>query len=634
MPARDFPNLGLKGGYEEHEGGWADDMNSNLLKLSALTQGTVISKLSATPGSPANGDVYLFDEDHPTQANKIAIYEGATGEEAWTYVTPDEGWLVYNQDENYYEKFNGAIWAELATGGGGGGSTELALLDDVDIVTVPPKNRQALVYDSAEEKWVPGKPASRSGRAGWVAAATWHWTGSVVVIDSSTNVASITRSDPGLYEIIFTEDAPDVDYEVFGAGEFAAGATTDGIRGGSFNNGGGRGLSSCKVFIDKESVGAGGGYDAPRMSVMMFSMGELPFGIIGEGGEDRVKASGYFVIDGAGPDLELVKGINVAGITRLSEGRFEITFTTELESIEYGVNVNARFGDNNDDLVCLPAIERRATSGFTTDKIVFLFPTSTDAALHDPIFMSFEVYDPGIQSGGGGSSGGYSKIANAIDVPPDSPAAFDDEFEVDDQITIPDGWSWVNRAGSGYNYQAGIKNRKMVMAASTPTGGWNFAGVVKDKPVGDFDIITKLTMSGIVRDYVSVALCPYDSVTNKFISAAYHARGRGRFYISWNRWNNLNSLNTDNSYEVGESTMYIRLKRVGTSINAYFSVDGEFWQHSPDAAAETEGDFLPADWDKVGLFLKSENGQIAIHAVCHWIRDYQAANLPVEDYFI
>lgn len=120
MPARTFPNVGLKGGYDEHEGGWADDQNLNLLKLSALAQGTVISKLSATPGSPTPPAVYLFDETHATNPNTIGIFEGPVGEETWTYIEPEAGWLVYNQQDEYYEKFDGTVWAELETGGGAG----------------------------------------------------------------------------------------------------------------------------------------------------------------------------------------------------------------------------------------------------------------------------------------------------------------------------------------------------------------------------------------------------------------------------------------------------------------------------------------------------------------------------------
>lgn len=118
MPSRTLPNLGLIGFFDLGEDGWDDEMSANLLKMSVLTQATVLSKVAATPGSPTNGDVHIFDETHPTQPNKIAIRDNG----AWVYVTPAEGWLVYNQGADYYEKFNGTAWAQLVTGGGSGGS--------------------------------------------------------------------------------------------------------------------------------------------------------------------------------------------------------------------------------------------------------------------------------------------------------------------------------------------------------------------------------------------------------------------------------------------------------------------------------------------------------------------------------
>lgn len=118
MPARTLPNLGLKAGYDLGEDGWGDDMTLNLLALSVLTQGTALSKVSALPGSPTDGDVHILDETHSTQPNRIAVRDNG----AWVYLTPVEGWLVYNRAANYYEKFDGSLWSELATGGGGGSS--------------------------------------------------------------------------------------------------------------------------------------------------------------------------------------------------------------------------------------------------------------------------------------------------------------------------------------------------------------------------------------------------------------------------------------------------------------------------------------------------------------------------------
>lgn len=124
MAERTFPNVGLKGGYEPGENGWGDAQNLNLLTLSVLTQGTVIDKVAAEPGSPAAGDVYLLDETHATHANAVAVFDGPALDEEWVYIQPQAGWLLYNQAAEYYEKFDGTVWAELETGGGGGGIPE------------------------------------------------------------------------------------------------------------------------------------------------------------------------------------------------------------------------------------------------------------------------------------------------------------------------------------------------------------------------------------------------------------------------------------------------------------------------------------------------------------------------------
>lgn len=119
MASRDLPNLALKAFFDLGEDGWDDEMSLNLLKLSVLVQATALDKVSADPGAPVDGDVYIFDETHPTQANKVAIRDAG----AWVYVTPFDGWLIFNQAAGYYEKFDETAgeWAELATGGGAGG---------------------------------------------------------------------------------------------------------------------------------------------------------------------------------------------------------------------------------------------------------------------------------------------------------------------------------------------------------------------------------------------------------------------------------------------------------------------------------------------------------------------------------
>lgn len=115
MPARTFPNIGLEAGFTPGENGWGDEMTRNMLLLSVLAQGTFLEKVGALPGVPANGDIYILNEVAVTNANKVAIRD----EGAWVYVTPHEGWLLFNQGAGYFEQFDGAVWAEFETGGGG-----------------------------------------------------------------------------------------------------------------------------------------------------------------------------------------------------------------------------------------------------------------------------------------------------------------------------------------------------------------------------------------------------------------------------------------------------------------------------------------------------------------------------------
>jgi hypothetical protein len=110
MPSRALPNLGLQAFFDLGEGGWDDEMSLNLLLLSVLVQGGVLEMVSATPGSPSNGDVYLFSETHPTQANKVAIRDAG----AWIYVTPLEGWRLYDRNANLLRLFNGTAWVSYS----------------------------------------------------------------------------------------------------------------------------------------------------------------------------------------------------------------------------------------------------------------------------------------------------------------------------------------------------------------------------------------------------------------------------------------------------------------------------------------------------------------------------------------
>jgi hypothetical protein len=105
----------LKAGYATGEDGWGDDVSLDLLTASVLLQAGIISRVAALPGAPTNGDIHILTAT--ADAQKIAIRD----EGAWVYLTPQEGWWVYDRGTNQYISFDGAAWVVFSGGGGGSG---------------------------------------------------------------------------------------------------------------------------------------------------------------------------------------------------------------------------------------------------------------------------------------------------------------------------------------------------------------------------------------------------------------------------------------------------------------------------------------------------------------------------------
>ena len=113
MASRVLPGIGLKGFWALAEDGWKTDNDTNLLMASVLTQGRVLDHVSTTPGTPTNGQIYLFSSTHATQANKVAVYDNG----AWVYFTPQSGWEFYDVAAAARRRFSGTAWILLAAAG-------------------------------------------------------------------------------------------------------------------------------------------------------------------------------------------------------------------------------------------------------------------------------------------------------------------------------------------------------------------------------------------------------------------------------------------------------------------------------------------------------------------------------------
>lgn len=123
MAKRTLPGLGLTGFWPLGQDGWNDENDANLRLLSAVVQGAVLSRTTALPGSPTNGNIYIVPSGG--DANKIAVRDDG----AWVYLTPAAGWRVWVADDAKFAYFDGSTWEDEASGGGGGGSTTISVVD-------------------------------------------------------------------------------------------------------------------------------------------------------------------------------------------------------------------------------------------------------------------------------------------------------------------------------------------------------------------------------------------------------------------------------------------------------------------------------------------------------------------------
>lgn len=114
MPARTLPGLGLRGFWGDGENGWGTFHSEDLRVLSALVQGRFIDKVDALPGSPPDGNIYVCSDIEPTNPDKVAIRDNG----AWVFLTPAEGWELYNTTQNYRMKYDGASWIEVKAASG------------------------------------------------------------------------------------------------------------------------------------------------------------------------------------------------------------------------------------------------------------------------------------------------------------------------------------------------------------------------------------------------------------------------------------------------------------------------------------------------------------------------------------
>ncbi len=123
---RIFPGLGLVGAWPLDDDTYKPALDADLRTLSVVAQLTVLSRVTALPGSPTNGMIYIVPSGG--DANKVAVRDDG----AWVYLVPGEGWFAWVADEDVLYVFDGAAWTAFSSGGGGGGGTWGSITGDLE----------------------------------------------------------------------------------------------------------------------------------------------------------------------------------------------------------------------------------------------------------------------------------------------------------------------------------------------------------------------------------------------------------------------------------------------------------------------------------------------------------------------
>lgn len=111
MAAKQDPVSGLNYGWALGEDNWNVGMDSNLIKLGATINITVLD-FAATPSVSTNGTRYIVASGSGAfagQNNKLAVRV----EDVWTFYTLPEGCIVYDEDTNAHYKFEGGSYSLL-----------------------------------------------------------------------------------------------------------------------------------------------------------------------------------------------------------------------------------------------------------------------------------------------------------------------------------------------------------------------------------------------------------------------------------------------------------------------------------------------------------------------------------------
>ena len=105
---RTLPGLGLRAFWTPGSNGWNDEHDPDTRLVSILCQCAVISRTTALPGSPTDGDIYIVRTGDPNE-NEIAARDNGS----WVYIVPQPGFMAWVENAAEFVKWDGAAWSPV-----------------------------------------------------------------------------------------------------------------------------------------------------------------------------------------------------------------------------------------------------------------------------------------------------------------------------------------------------------------------------------------------------------------------------------------------------------------------------------------------------------------------------------------
>lgn len=262
-------------------------------------------------------------------------------------------------------------------------------------------------------------------------------------------------------------------------------------------------------------------------------------------------------------------------------------------------NAERHTADSHSGITRVNSIKKQGSSEMTG--AVTLMPGANIALTQDDTNKTITISSAG---GGGGSNYLY-----AIDAPPSTPHAKDDEFIA---ASLDAKWSYMNQGAM----TATIVGGRLVL--DIPSGVDPTRGILQTAPAGDFTIIAKINTNVQEVNYSGFGICFYNSANSRVLYAGKGARSGARSITmvrtTTAAWNSDIYL----QHGIGGVDLYIKATKIGTTITYYFSTDGTCWVQ---IGSETISTWLLAV-THIGLAFYRNNSTagMKMFGICDWFR--------------